>query len=50
VTVQVLLVDSGEASVEAARAKPDLALMDVHLPDIDGPEATRRILAANPGP
>jgi DNA-binding NarL/FixJ family response regulator len=39
-------VDTGEASVTAARElKPDLLLMDVHLPGIDGPEATRRILA-----
>ena len=38
-------VDSGEASVAAARLlKPDLVLMDIHLPDIDGTEATRRIL------
>ena len=39
-------VDSGEASVEAARQfQPDLILMDIHLRGIDGPEATRRILA-----
>ncbi len=38
--------ETGEASVEAARRlQPDLVLMDVHLPGIDGPEATRRILA-----
>jgi len=38
--------ESGEASIEAARRlQPDLVLMDVHLPGIDGPEATRRILA-----
>src|SRR5262245_10482183 len=39
--------ESGEAAVEAARALvPDLVLMDVHLPGIDGEEATRQILAA----
>jgi DNA-binding NarL/FixJ family response regulator len=42
---------TGEASVQVARElRPDLVLMDVHLPGIDGPEATRRILAeAAPG-
>ena len=40
-------VETGEASVHAARElKPDLVLMDVHLPGIDGPEAARRILAS----
>jgi DNA-binding NarL/FixJ family response regulator len=36
--------DSGEASLEAAATlAPDLVLMDVHLPGIDGLEATRRL-------
>ena len=42
--------DSGEASLDAAATlAPDLVLMDVHLPGIDGLEATRR-LAALPAP
>ena len=39
--------ESGEASIEATRIlRPDLVLMDVHMPGIGGPEATRRIIAA----
>lgn len=39
--------ESALASVRAHR--PDLVLMDVHLPGIDGLEATRRILEIAPG-
>jgi two-component system, NarL family, invasion response regulator UvrY len=41
---------SGEEAVDmAAAGHPDLVLMDINLPGINGIEATRRIKAANPG-
>ena len=41
--------ESGEQSVAmAADLLPEVVLMDVRLPGIDGPEATRRILAHRP--
>jgi DNA-binding NarL/FixJ family response regulator len=40
---------SGEEAVVLARdLRPDLVLMDVRLPGISGPDATRQILAENP--
>jgi pilus assembly protein CpaE len=40
---------TGEEGVELAlRLEPRLVLMDVRLPDIDGTQATRQIVAARP--
>jgi DNA-binding NarL/FixJ family response regulator len=42
-------VASGTEAVEAAaKAPPDIVIMDLHMPDLDGSAATRQILAAHP--
>jgi DNA-binding NarL/FixJ family response regulator len=41
---------SGEASLVAVdELRPDLVLMDIHLPGIDGVESTRQIRQRQPG-
>src|ERR1039457_1560205 len=38
-----------EAVATAARLKPDIGVMDISMPDMNGLEATREILKDNPG-
>src|SRR5580700_6320383 len=50
--LQVLgMVENGQAAVEfVAHLRPDVILMDVHMPGMDGFEATRKIMETHPAP
>ena len=41
-------IDGADAVTQAERFNPDLVLLDILLPDIDGPEVARRIRARRP--
>lgn len=44
-------VPDGQAAIEFVRqTRPDVVLMDVHMPGVDGFEATRRIMESRPVP
>lgn len=47
--VELVFAASGSAAVAILRkCRPDLVLMDINLPDIDGVQVTRRLKAAEP--
>ncbi len=44
---QVILATNGTEGFARAQERPDLILLDINLPDIDGLSLTRRLRAAN---
>jgi len=51
-TTELRLVGEAVSGAEALKSidalKPDLVLMDVHMPDMDGPSTTRALIARHP--